>query len=87
MYALRTSAAISGIRGGAPVSDEYYERNASNVATNIILKTGAPGAAAGFAAGGPIGAVIGFFASAILFGAPEALERDRQYNEKQRRGR
>lgn len=84
MYALRTSAAISGMRGGAPVSDEYYERNASNVATNVIVKTGAPGVAIGAMVGGPIGGLIGFFASAILFGAPKALEADRQHHERER---
>lgn len=84
MYALRTSAAISGMRGGVPVNDDDYERSAPIGAAKILIGSGTPGAVVGSLLGGPIGGAIGFMLSAALFGSPRALEVDRQHNERQR---
>lgn len=86
MYALLQSAAISGMRGGAPVTDDEYERGAPIVAAKAHLSTGLPCAAIGAAIGGPVGGIIGYFAGAILFGAPKVLKADMAYNA-QARGR
>jgi hypothetical protein len=86
VYALQIDAAISGKRGGAPVTEDEYEDGASGAATAAILKGGAKGAVIG-ALGGPVGAALGFLVGAMVFGEPEVLERDRKYNEEQARRR